>query len=77
MGSNKFESSTPGQARLPDQLAGARLHGQLHDDDECPCCAERESRASLELLKKERTIFISETVTPKLTQRVTTQLLWV
>ncbi len=31
---------------------------------------------ALDLLKRERTIFISETITPKLTHRVTTQLLW-
>ncbi len=37
---------------------------------------ERESRVAFDLLKRERTIFISETVTPKLTHRVTTQLLW-
>lgn len=36
----------------------------------------RESRLILDLLKKERTIFISEVVTPKLTQRIAAQLLW-
>ena len=36
----------------------------------------RESVVGLDLLKKERTIFISEPVSPKLTQRIVAQLLW-
>ena len=46
------------------------------EEEEDKVVYERESRVSLDLLKKERSIFISETVTPKLTQRLTTQLLW-
>jgi ATP-dependent Clp protease protease subunit len=34
------------------------------------------ARISLDLLKKERTLLISEVVTPKLTERVLSQLLW-
>lgn len=36
----------------------------------------RESVVGLDLLKKDRTIFISEPVSPKLTQRIVAQLLW-
>ena len=46
------------------------------DEDEREEQPQRESQAMLDLLKKERTIFISEVVTPKLTQRLSTQLLW-
>ncbi len=46
------------------------------DDDDEKGTYERESRVAFDLLKRERTIFISETITPKLTHRVTTQLLW-
>ena len=51
---------------------------RLDDEDECEGSPnqERESRAAQQLLEKERTIFISEPISPKLTQRVTTQLLW-
>ena len=37
---------------------------------------EKESPVQLDMLRKERTIFISEQVSPKLTERVVTQLLW-
>ena len=47
------------------------------DDEECEAHGPaRESRLVLDLLKKERTLFISEVVTPQLTQRIATQLLW-
>ncbi len=46
------------------------------DDEEEKVAYERESRVAFDLLKRERTIFISETVTAKLTHRVATQLLW-
>ncbi len=46
------------------------------DEEENKVVYERESRVALDLLKKERSIFISETVTPKLTERLATQLLW-
>ena len=36
----------------------------------------RESRVTLDVLRRERSIVISEPVTPKLTQRLITQLLW-
>jgi ATP-dependent Clp protease protease subunit len=38
--------------------------------------SERESQVTLDLLQRERTLIISEVVTPKLTQRVMSQLLW-
>jgi ATP-dependent Clp protease protease subunit len=38
--------------------------------------ATKESVVELDLLKKDRTIIISEVITPKLTQRVMSQLLW-
>jgi ATP-dependent Clp protease protease subunit len=38
--------------------------------------AQRESPITMDLLKKERTIVISEEITPKLTQRVLSSLLW-
>jgi ATP-dependent Clp protease protease subunit len=37
---------------------------------------EKESQVVLDLLRKERSIIISEVVTPKLTQRLISQLLW-
>ncbi len=47
------------------------------DDDEKEKSRWPETaRIQLDLLKKERTILISEVVTPKLTERVTSQLLW-
>ena len=52
---------------------------RLNDEDEEEKKEEqpqRESQATLDLLKKERTIFISEEVSPKLTQRLSSQLLW-
>ena len=38
--------------------------------------AQRLSRLTYDLLKKERTLFISEEVSPRLTERVISQLLW-
>ncbi len=48
------------------------------EDDDCESGRGlgRESRAEYDLLRNERTIFVSEPVSPKLTQRLTTQLLW-
>lgn len=57
-----------------DDRPVTRLDDEDEEEEQGP--TERESRVTLDLLKKERTIFISETVTPKLTHRVTTQLLW-
>jgi ATP-dependent Clp protease, protease subunit len=58
------------------------LIGQDPEDPEEPGEHEERSRAprlgkiALDLLKKERTILISEEVSPRLTERVFTQLLW-
>lgn len=53
-----------------------RLDDEDEEEEEERAAYEKESRVAFDLLKRERTIFISETVTPKLTHRVTTQLLW-
>jgi hypothetical protein len=62
-----------------------RLHrGRLDDDEDEDDDGEekaedkisRESVLMLDLLRKERTLIISEQVTPKLTQRIISQLLW-
>jgi len=56
--------------------------GTRLDDDEPPeeeetrDTAPRESLIVLDILKKERSIVISEPITPKLTQRFISQLLW-
>lgn len=46
------------------------------EDEETTTAGIMTARISLDLLKKERTILISEVVTPKLTERLTSQLLW-
>lgn len=69
MSSDKYDAS------LEDDLRMRRLDEEDEEEEE-KGLYERESRVALDLLKKERTIFISETVTPKLTHRVATQLLW-
>ena len=46
------------------------------DDEESGEKQAKESPITLDLLKKERTVVISEVVTPKLTQRILSQLLW-
>lgn len=46
------------------------------DDEESGEKPAKESPITLDLLKKERTVIISEVVTPKLTQRILSQLLW-
>jgi ATP-dependent Clp protease, protease subunit len=63
------------QPRLP-------LHGQDPEEPEEPGEPEERTRAprlgkiALDILKKDRTILISEEVSPRLTERVFTQLLW-
>ena len=59
----------------------ARLDDDEDDDDDDDEKKDeeklsRESVLMLDLLRKERTIIISEQVTPKLTQRIISQLLW-
>ena len=66
-------------APFPDDRPRRRLDEEDDDDDDDDDekgTYERESRVAFDLLKRERTIFISEMITPKLTHRVTTQLLW-
>jgi ATP-dependent Clp protease protease subunit len=46
------------------------------DDEESSEKATKESPITLDILKKERTVVISEEVSPKLTQRILSQLLW-
>jgi ATP-dependent Clp protease protease subunit len=46
------------------------------DDDKKDERLSRESLVALDLLRKERTIVISEQVTPRLTQRILSNLLW-
>lgn len=62
------------------QLAGSdgRRRGRPEEpeEDEKEGKAPRESKIALDLLRKERTIILSEEVTPRLTQRVLTSLLW-
>ena len=55
--------------------AARRPRGQDEDDEETKTRGEL-AKLSLELLKNQRTVLISEPVTPKLTERITTQLLW-
>jgi len=70
-----------------EEIEEARLRahpGRLDDEDDEDDDEEkkdedkisRESVLMLDLLRKERTIIISEQVTPKLTQRIISQLLW-
>ena len=69
-----------------EEIEEARLHahpGRLDDEDDEDDDEKkdedkisRESVLMLDLLRKERTIIISEQVTPKLTQRIISQLLW-
>lgn len=69
-----------------DEIEEARLArylGRLDDPDEDEEeesekeeKPERESIIALDILRKERTIVISEPITPKLTHRVLTQFLW-
>jgi ATP-dependent Clp protease protease subunit len=60
--------------------SGTALDDEDEDDDDEEKKEEdkisRESMIMLDLLKKERTIIISEQVTPKLTQRIISQLIW-
>jgi len=68
------------QERLKRQMAlAAGLDGDDEEEEEEECQDEkmpRESVVALDLLKKERTIVVSEVVTPKLTHRLLGQLLW-
>ena len=61
-----------------DQVAYRdRLDDEEDDDEkEKEAAPEKESATQMDMLRKERTIIISEQVSPKLTQRVATQLLW-
>jgi ATP-dependent Clp protease protease subunit len=60
-------------------FGGALRLDEEEEEDEPEEKAERpvkESPVMLDLLRKERTIFISEEVSPRLTQRVASALLW-
>ncbi len=70
-----------GRARNREELPAElqRCVQRLDDDDDDECESKspgRESRIALDLLRKERTVLISEPVSPKLTERLTSQLLW-
>ena len=65
--SAEFYVDAPSAARRP--------RGQDEDDEETKTRGEL-AKLSLELLKNQRTVLISEPVTPKLTERISTQLLW-
>ena len=60
----------PGMVRLDDDDDPEEENDEKRDD------RPRESFVALDLLKQERTVVISEVVSPKLTQRVLSQLLW-
>ncbi len=49
---------------------------EKEEEEEDKDVALRESQVMLDVLRKERTIVISEPITPKLTRRVLSQLLW-
>ena len=53
-----------------------RMDDEDDDDEEEGGRGEKISPIDLDVLKKERTVVISEVVSPKLTQRVISQLLW-
>jgi len=64
-------------APLPEDLA--RIPEEPEDPDEGPEEARKPSRlgrVGFDLLKKERIVLISEEVSPRLTERVISQLLW-
>ena len=62
--------------------AAGSLRADDEDDDEGEGCEEnrpkpaKTGKIALDLLRKERTIFISEEVSPRLTERVVSQLFW-
>jgi ATP-dependent Clp protease protease subunit len=59
-----------------DELKLIHLDDDEEGDDEKEQKAPKTPAVAMDLLKKERTIIISEEVSPKLTQRVMSSLLW-
>lgn len=59
-----------------DELKMIHLDDEEEGDDEKEQKAPKIPAVAMDLLKKERTIIISEEVSPKLTQRVMSSLLW-
>ena len=59
-----------------DQLKLIHLGDEEEGEDEKEQKAPKTPAVAMDLLKKERTIIISEEVSPKLTQRVMSSLLW-
>jgi ATP-dependent Clp protease protease subunit len=77
----KFRTSRPAEKpEIPPAgtLASAEALRLDNEDDEetKELKVTRESPIMLDLLRKERTIIVSEEVTPRLTQRVVSSLLW-
>ena len=58
------------------EINGPRFDDDDDDENEGKKSHPETAKIALDILKKERTILISEVVTPKLTDRVTQQLLW-
>ena len=58
------------------EINGPRFDDDDYDENEGKKSHPETAKIALDILKKERTILISEVVTPKLTDRVTQQLLW-
>ncbi len=62
---------------MVDPTARRLARPALHDDDEGDDSPKSQtSRIATDVLKKDRTILISEVVSPKLTARITRELLW-
>ena len=59
-----------------DQLKLIHLGDEEEGEDEKEQKAPKTPAVAMDLLKKERTVIISEEVSPKLTQRVMSSLLW-
>lgn len=65
------------QMKLRDHSVRPRADDDDDDDDDLTSEAlQRESVVQLDILKKHRSIIVSEPVTPKLTRRFMSQILW-